>query len=329
MHELDVEVETLDLSDDLDVSRLKEPVDRFSERLGAWRTALALSADPAPPVNLMPRDVGVFRSAPGLNRRLGAAVAAGLLIAAAGWGLVTYLSGNATVEQQRLRRLVVALEPEMQRQAEARRHTALAAARRSALRAMASQGPRLARVLEAFSRAAPADIALTAFTVEPGIGYWRITAEGQAEGADAAAAQATFNRFLKALSSSPVLGNPITPVSLRVRTADPDSDNAAKAAEPPPPSMDPPPLEVQERRTAPAGPAYIDVARDGRLYRIPLRRQTGDVELDRQKNVRRRQQLEASSAGARLTLGLPATADPEGRHPASVLDFTVHYEVRK
>jgi hypothetical protein len=184
-------------------------------------------------------------------------------------------------------------------------------------------------VLEAFSRAAPADIALTAFTVEPGIGYWRITAEGQAEGADAAAAQATFNRFLKALSSSPVLGNPITPVSLRVRTADPDSDNAAKAAEPPPPSMDPPPLEVQERRTAPAGPAYIDVARDGRLYRIPLRRQTGDVELDRQKNVRRRQQLEASSAGARLTLGLPATADPEGRHPASVLDFTVHYEVRK
>ena len=329
MRELDIEVETLDLADDLDVSRLKEPVDRFSERLGAWRTALALSADLAPPVNLVPRDVGVFRSAPGLNRRLGAAVAAGLLITAAGWGLVTYLSGNATAEQQRLRRLVVALEPEMQRQAEDRRHTALAVARRAALRAMASQGPRLARVLEAFSHAAPADIALTAFTVEPGVGYWRITAEGQAEGADAAAAQATFNRFLKALSSSPVLGNPITPPSLRVRTADPAPDNAAKAAEPLPPSMDPPPLEAQVLRAVPAGPAYIDVARDGRLYRIPLRRQTGDVELEREKEMRRRQQLEASSAGARLTLGLPATADPEGRHPASVLDFTVHYEVRK
>jgi len=136
------------------------------------------------------------------------------------------------------------------------------------LRAFASQGPRLARVLEAFSRAAPGDIALTEFTVEPGTGYWRITAEGQAEGANAAAAQATFNRFLKALKSSPLLGNPITPPSLRVRTHDPAADKEPTAA----------------------------------------------------------------SAGSRLTLGAPAsaaTAEPQGRHPASVLDFTVHYEVRK
>ena len=268
MHELDVEVETLDLPDDLDLSRLQEKADRFSARLGAWRTALALAIDPAPPVNLAPRDVGASRSGPRLQRRLGAAVAAGLLVAAAGWGLVTFLSGNATAEQQSLRRLVGALEPEMQRQAEERRHAALAAARQAALRAFASQGPRLARVLEAFSRAAPGDIALTEFTVEPGTGYWRITAEGQAEGANAAAAQATFNRFLKALKSSPLLGNPITPPSLRVRTDDRAAD--------------------KEPTTA--------------------------------------------GAGSRLTLGAPAsaaTAEPPGRHPASVLDFTVHYEVRK
>jgi hypothetical protein len=268
MHELDVEVETLDLPDDLDLSRLQEPADRFSARLGAWRTALALATDPAPPVNLMPRDVNASRSAPRLQRRLGAAVAAGLLIAAAGWGLVTFLSANATAEHQSLRRLVGALEPEMQRQTEERRDAALAVARQAALRAFASQGPRLARVLEAFSRAAPADIALTVLTVEPGTGYWRITAEGQSEGANAAAAQATFNRFLKALKSSPLLGNPITSPSLRVRTEDPAAEREPTAA----------------------------------------------------------------SAVSRLTLGAPAsaaTAEPQGRHPASVLDFTVRYEVRK
>jgi Tfp pilus assembly PilM family ATPase len=332
MHELDVEVETLDLPDDLDLSRLQEPADRFSARLGAWRTALALATDPAPPVNLMPRDVNASRSAPRLQRRLGAAVAAGLLIAAAGWGLVTFLSGNAAAEHQSLRRLVGALEPEMQRQAEERRHAALAVARQAALRAFASQGPRLARVLEAFSRAAPAEIALTALTVEPGTGYWRITAEGRAEGANAAAAQATFNRFWKALNSSPLLGNPITSPSLRVRTEDPAADREPASAEPLPPQIGRLPQEVQARRPAPAGPAYIEVARDGRLYRIPLRRQTGDVELERQKELRRRQQLEAASAGPRLTLGAPASAatvEPQGRHPASVLDFTVRYEVRK
>jgi hypothetical protein len=187
-------------------------------------------------------------------------------------------------------------------------------------------------VLEAFSRAAPAEIALTALTVEPGTGYWRITAEGRAEGANAAAAQATFNRFWKALNSSPLLGNPITSPSLRVRTEDPAADREPASAEPLPPQIGRLPQEVQARRPAPAGPAYIEVARDGRLYRIPLRRQTGDVELERQKELRRRQQLEAAGAGPRLTLGAPASAatvEPQGRHPASVLDFTVRYEVRK
>jgi hypothetical protein len=332
MHELNVEVETLDLPDDLDLSRLQEPADRFSARLGAWRTALALATDPAPPVNLVPRDVKASRSAPRLQRRLGAAMAAGVLIAAAGWGLVTFLSGNATAEQHRLRRLVGALEPEMQRQTEERRDAALAVARQAALRAFASQGPRMARVLEAFSRAAPADIALTGLTVEPGTGHWRITAEGQAEGANAAAAQATFNRFLKTLNSSPLLGNPITSPSLRVRTEDPAVGREPTTAEPPLPQIDRVPQEVQAPQPAPAGPAYIEVARDGRLYRIPWRRQTKDVDLERQKDVHRGQLPEAASAGSRLSLGASASAatlEAQGRHPASVLDFTVQYEVRK
>jgi Tfp pilus assembly PilM family ATPase len=129
MQELDVEVETLDLPEGLDLSRLQESADRFRSRLGAWRTALALATDQAPPVNLMPHDIRTRRSATRLTRRLGAAVAAGVLAVAAGWGLMSYLSASATAGQQRLQRLVRALEPELQRQGEERRNAALAAAR--------------------------------------------------------------------------------------------------------------------------------------------------------------------------------------------------------
>jgi Tfp pilus assembly PilM family ATPase len=332
MHDLDVEVETLDLPDDLDLSHLQEQAGRFSARLGAWRTAVALATDPAPPVNLARRGVTALRSAPLLQQRTGAAVMAGVLIVAAGWGLVTFLSGSAATEQRTLRRIVGALEPEMDRQAEVRRHAALASARQAALRAFASQGPRLARVLEAFSRTAPDDIALTELTVEPGAGYWRITAEGRARGASAPAAQASFGRFLKALDSSALLGHPVTPPSLRVRTEDPVAGEKAGAAEPPPPDTDRLPQGVQSRQPAPAGPDYIEVVREGRPVRIPLRRQSGNVELERQKELRMRPQPAAASDGSLLAPGAPASAvpmEPQGRRPASVLDFTLHFRTSK
>jgi Tfp pilus assembly PilM family ATPase len=330
--ELGVEVETLDLPEDLDVSRLQGSPERFCSRLGAWRTALALAIDPAPPVNLVPRDVKAPRFTPRLTRRVGAAVAAGLLITAAEWGLVTMLDVNATAERQRLRRLAGALEPELQRQEEERRNAAVAAARQAALRAFASQGPRLARVLEAFSRATPPGIALTGFMVEPGTGFWRITAEGQAEGANAAAAQGAFNQFLKTLNTSPLLGTPITPPSLRLCTEDPTAEPEPATAEPLPPPADAVAQEVEARRPAPSGQAYVEVARNSRLFRIPLRRQTGDLDLERQIDLRRRQQLQTASAGRRLALAAPATGgaiELPRRHPASALDFTLHYEVRK
>ncbi len=331
MDALSVDVETLDVADGVDLADLPEPSEPFRSRLGAWRTALAIAADAAPAGALR---VPVPASAlpwGRLGRRLAIAAAAGLLIVAAGWGLVTYLSGGAAAEAHRLRRAVGALEPELLRQDEARRAAALASARAAALQAFASQGPRFARVLEAFSHAAPAGVALTALKADPGTGSWRVTVEGQVEGVNAAAAQATFNEFLKSLGDSPIVGHPVTPPSLRVRTSD-----AVRAPEPPSIDLVPAPAgnavqEVEAQRPAPAGPAYIEVARDGRLYRIPLRRQPGTVDLERQnEQARQRERLAAArqQLAARLDQAV-GVEDPSVRHPASVIDFTLQYEVWK
>jgi len=336
MRDLGIDVETLDVADELGLSDLPEPSDRFRSRLAAWQTALALAADDtAPAVGLRSAAAdSSARSARAFRRAFAAAVAA-LLLVAAGWGLLTYLQRGADTEARRLRRAAAVLEPEMQRHDEAHRQAALAAARSAALDAFASQGPRLAQVLAAFSQAAPGDLALTSLTADPRPGAWFVTAEGQVEGPDAAAAQATFNAFLKALNDSPLLGRPAEPPSLRVRTADAPEEPtpAAAPSEPLPEPAEGAAREVDVRRSAPSGPAYIEVARDGRLYRIPLRRQPGNLELERRNEEireRQRQAVAAREASAASALrAAAATGDSPARHPASAIDFTLRYEVAK
>ena len=180
------------------------------------------------------------------------------------------------------------LEPELRRQEEERHRAAVAAAREAALAAFAAQGPRLARVLEAFSLAAPDEVALFSLRVEPGAASWNLVVDGQAEGADAGAAHAAFSRFLNALEASPLLGRPAAPPSLRARTADP-ADAVESVAEDVPPAAAPPPVQaVETPRPSASGPSYIEVARDGRLYRIPLRRQSGSLEAGRRAEEARR-----------------------------------------
>jgi len=335
MRDLGVDVETLDVADELDLSDLPEPSDRFRSRLAAWQTALALAADDtAPAIRLQSAAAESSARSARSFRRAFAAAAAALLLVAAGWGLLTYLQRGADAEARRLRRTAGVLEPEMQRQDEARRQAALTAARAAALDAFTSQGPRLAQVLAAFSHAASGDIALTSLTADPRPGAWVVTAEGQVEGPDAAAAQATFNAFLKALNDSPLLGRPAGPPSLRVRTADATEEPpAATPSGPLPEPAESAAREIDVRRSAPSGPAYIEVARDGRLYRIPLRRQPGNLELERRNEEireRQRQAVAAREASAASALRAAATTgDPLARHPASAIDFTLRYEVAK
>jgi hypothetical protein len=264
-----------------------------------------------------------------LLKRVGAAAAVGALITAAGWGVLSYLSAGVTAREERLRRTVGVLEPELQRRDDERRRAAVAAAREAALPAFASQGPRLARIMETFSAAAPADVALTAIRVEPGDASWRLIVEGQAEGADAGAAYATFGSFLNALDASPVLGRPLAPPVLRARTSDPADAVEAAPSEAPPPEAPRAVRAVEPARPASSGPAYIEVARDGRLYRIPLKRRTGNLEADRRAEEARRLQEEATArqaAASPAPAGL-STAGAPGRQSPSVVEFTLRYEV--
>ena len=328
VNELGLDVETLDVGDDLDLSKLPEPSDSLRSRLGAWRTALALATDPAPHPGLRSQEARPRAIPSALAQRIAAAAAAGILITVAGWGAFGYLSSGVLARQERLSRTIGVLEPELRRREEERHRAAVAAAREAALAAFAAQGPRLARVLEAFSLAAPDEVALFSLRVEPGAASWNLVVDGQAEGADAGAAHEAFSRFLKALEASPLLGRPAAPPSLRARTADP-TDAIDLAAEDEPPAPAPPPVQaVETPRPSASGPSYIEVARDGRLYRIPLRRQSGSLEAGRRAEEARRLREAAlvrqAAAPAPSSGAVPGEA---GRHPGSVVEFTLRYEV--
>jgi hypothetical protein len=330
VNELALDVETLDVGDDLDLSKLPEPSDSFRSRLGAWRTATALAAEGKPQRGLRSQDEKPAALSAELAGRALAGAVAGALIVAAAWGVFGYLSADVTAREARLRRTIGVLEPERQRQEDERRRVAEAAAREAALEAFASQGPRLARMLEAFSLAAPPDVALSAVRVQPGVASWRITVEGQAEGSDARAAHAALNAFLEALDASPLLGRPSAPPSLQARTSDPADAIQPAPAEAAPEDATQPAQAVPTPRPTAAGPAYIEVARDGRLYRIPIRRNTGNLEAARKAEEARR--LQEASAARRSAASLtPSGADAggDGRRPASVVDFTLRYEVPK
>jgi hypothetical protein len=246
--------------------------------------------------------------------------------------MVTWFTNDASAEQARLRRQIALLEPEMQRLGEARQDANLATARLSALRAFASQGPRLANVLEVFSRATPPDIALTEFTLEPAVGSWTLSVTGKAEGSNVAQAQITFSRFVTALKASPLLGDPLTSPSLSVKTQDPEPEKPQAAVDVRPPEALVPQLVESARKSGYAGPAYIEVARNGRIYRIPTR-QAALPNAYRDDELERERQRRALTPGVeRLTLAGPPPAEPTGppaRRAGAVLEFTVQYEVRK
>ena len=330
MNEMGIEVETLDAVEGLDLSRIPESADEFRLRLAALRTACALAADTTTRVNLVPRNAKARAFAPALQRRHGLAAVAGVVIAVAVWGLVTWLAGSATAEQDRLRRQIALLDPELQRLGEARRETDLAAARLAALRGFASQGPRIAKVLEVISRAAPPELVVTALTLEPAVGSWTLSLTGKVEGANPSLTQVTFSQFLSALKASPLLGDPLEAPSISVKSEDPlpEKQHAlldTRRVEPPVPEV------VETKRAGVAGPAWIEVARNGRIYRIPTsqpvaRNRPLDDELDRER-VRRTQ-----DGARRLVLPEQKTDEPTpplARWAAAVLEFTVTYEVRK
>jgi len=222
MHALNVEVETLDGLDGVDAAHLPEPVYQFRARVAGLRPALAVATEMALPVDLQPVDPGVSVNVTrGTQRRLVMAAAVACAVVGTAWAATRYLQNDTRDRAQQLRQQIARLEPESQRQEEARLAAATGSVRLAALEAFATQGPRLALVLDAL-RAAPNDLTINTLTLAGSpYGTWPLSVDGQAKSPTTAEAQASFSAFLRSASASKYLGPPTRSPEIRLHIEEP------------------------------------------------------------------------------------------------------------
>jgi len=230
MHALNVEVETLDGLDGLDVAHLPEPIHQFRATVAALRPALGIAAAATLPADLQPRAPGVsITVSRDTQRRLLVAGVVACTVVGTAWAATRYLQNDTRARVQNLRQQIARLEPEALHQEQARQAAATRSVRLAALDAFASQGPRLALVLDAL-RCAPNDLTLTSLrlTSSPS-GTWPLSVDGQARSRTMADAQASFSTFLTLASASKYLGLPTRSpaISIHIEEAPPKEGAAA------------------------------------------------------------------------------------------------------
>jgi len=108
------------------------------------------------------------------------------------------------------------LEPEAERISALRNGAQLAGAQQAALDAFASQGPRLARVLEVLSQATPANVNLNEIDAQAQGAHWRTVLSGLALTPDTASGQSEVKLLLQRVAASPYVASPAHAPSFRV-----------------------------------------------------------------------------------------------------------------
>lgn len=231
MHELNVEVEILDGLEGLDIAHLPEPVAEFRSRVAALRPAIGIAAEATLPVNLQPKGPGLkVNVTRDTQRRLAVAALVAAAVIGAVWAGTRYLQSDMRSRIQALRQQITRLEPEAQQSEKARLAALTRSVRLAALDAFATQGPRLALVLDAFRRA-PRDLAMNTLdlTSSPS-GTWPLTVEGQAKSPTTAEAQASFSTFLNSASESKFLGLPVRSPVIKIHVEEPAAKGAKTTA---------------------------------------------------------------------------------------------------
>ena len=202
---LNIEVETLDTLEGIDTATLPNG---FADRASTLRLASSIAVEP-PPVNLLPVEVRATRTNT-VSRRIVAGGAAAAVIA----GAVLY--GRANAIRVDAERRFEAVRHELG-SLDARTVSAQTAdvvhadelARRAALDALDSQGPAMARVLEAVARATSQGVTVRSFRAMPEGGSWNVSVDAVAAGRDLAAARQAGDQFLRALTESPAFDEPV------------------------------------------------------------------------------------------------------------------------
>lgn len=217
-------VEVLDTTDDADAATFGGSPSEQRQRSAAMRVAWTLAAESSTLPSLQPRETG--DSGPGASfdaqavRRLAAGLLVGMVVVGIAWGCLAWLAAGSRARLDALTRQNAALEADLVRLETAQQSAALARARAAALDAFDSQGPRLARVLEAIAAATPGDMVLTTMAAESAAGAWTLTIEGEARAGTPAAAQALFSAFLRTTSASPLIGPPVQTPVMKVEAGD-------------------------------------------------------------------------------------------------------------
>ena len=215
---LAVPVQTLDSLVGIDAVSLPQPAEQFRANVASLRLAIGAGADPAPPANLLPATIRTSRVARQQMIRLGASLAASVMLIAVAYVLAQRSGTAYASEKIQIEAEIARLEPQAQQRTELRQQAATATARRAALGAFESQGPRLARILEVLAVATTEEIVLGSITVEADGVYWLTRVSGVAVTGDAGSGQAAVNALIRAASASPYIGMPGAPPSRRVVT---------------------------------------------------------------------------------------------------------------
>ncbi len=213
---LKLPVETLDSLTGIDAEAVPEPADTFRSAVPALRSAIAVASETGDRANLLPAAIRIRREKRTEFTRIAAAVVAGILTLAA-WYFVTGSTrdGRAS-EVARLERQVAMLEPEAARLSALRTSAQEAGSQRAALDAFATQGPRLARVLEELSHATPREVLLSEVDAQTEGARWRTVVSGMALTTDPASGQNAVKGLLQRLSESAYVGSPAQAPSFRV-----------------------------------------------------------------------------------------------------------------
>lgn len=212
---LNIEVETLDTLEGIDSTALPEPTDQFVDQVATFRLAAAIAVKP-PPVNLLPFRVTAER----VNRTGRRVLVAG---SAAAVAVGAFLYGQAGVERTQaeqivanLRREQSVIQPRARLITMEQQRSEIEAGQREALEALDSQGPRMARMLEALSQASPREVTLKAVRAVPDGATWLVTIDALVEDSDPERVRQVVDGFLEGIERSPLFGGPVRPPSRRI-----------------------------------------------------------------------------------------------------------------
>jgi hypothetical protein len=167
---LNIEVETLDSLDGIDMDRLPEPADQFVDQASSMRTASAVSAEP-PPVNLLPVKVVATQANHICQILFAVGTAAAIAFGA-------FLYEAAVTRVTAVERQVAVLERQIAVQGGTRAvasNSVAESSRKEALDAFDTQGPRMARILETTANVTSPDVTLRSIRVIPAKSQWHVS----------------------------------------------------------------------------------------------------------------------------------------------------------